>query len=534
MTSTGSWRPSEGPVFPDPPPADGPEFVRVGFSLVALPFVTIFASFFYFAQYTRTYIRGVPAALGIGSENQQRSPTYPPEEREGSREPAWTHFLFGPVWLDVRHVVAVGLQRQQDYTKNEFGRLGRRYFKGGPGARARPAPHHWITGCGRIAAMAFGFGLVEVLLLVITGVQAVTIAVLWVFSLMAIYVLRGTDSMLLRMRSIRITCGTPGCYRHVPYPSYKCPGDGTLHGDVRPGRYGVIKRRCRCGRTFPTLLMLGSYKLAAYCPRCGQELLPDSGRHREIVLPIFGLPGAGKTQLLIAMAATAKVALERGGGSAVPADDYSRRWFEESLSEHNRDKEPSKTLNVAQRPYSFRLRGPSGERMLKMFDAAGETFGNPDRIRELQYMQAGGTFIFVIDPMTFPEFCARLPEPQRPQLIPGQPRRVPFQVLAEIVQNMHAMNIDMRSVRLRVVISKADLIGPQIVEAGIHDSDSIRDWLTGPVDEGGLGQTNLYNTAKSEFREVDFALTSAKYKNGFDSSIERFAEQYFTGEGYKI
>lgn len=534
MTSTGSWRPSEDPRFPDPPSAGGSELVQTAFALVTLPFVAIFASFFYFAQYARTYTRGVAAALAIGAENQQRSPAYPPEERQGRHEPAWTQFLFGPVWLDVRHVVAVGLQRQQDYSKNEYRRLGQRYFSSGRGARAPSPPHRWVRGCGRIAAMAIGFMLVEVLLLVITCTQVVTIAVLLVFSLIAIYLLRGTDTMLLRMRSIRITCGTPGCYRHVPYPSYKCPGDGTLHGDVRPGRYGVIKRRCRCGKTFPTLLMLGSYKLAAYCPRCGQELLPDSGRHPEIVLPIFGLPGAGKTQLLIALAATAKAALEREGGSAEPADDYSRRWFEDSLPEDNQDKEPSKTLNVAQRPYSFRLRGPSGERVLKLFDAAGETFVSPDRVRELQYMQAGGTFIFVIDPMAFPEFCARLPESQQPQLIPGHPVRVPFQVLAEIVQNMHAMNIDMRSVRLRVVISKADLIGPQIAEAGIHDSDSIRDWFTGPVQEGNLGQTNLYLTAKSEFKEVDFALTSAKYKNGFDSSIERFVEQYFAGEGYKI
>jgi hypothetical protein len=70
-------------------------------------------------------------------------------------------------------------------------------------------------------------------------------------------------------------------------------------------------------------------------------------------------------------------------------------------------------------------------------------------------------------------------------------------------------------------ISKAHLIGPQIVEAGIHDCDSIRDWFTGPVDEGSLGQTNLYITAKSEFREVAFALISAKYKNGFRCSLSR-------------
>jgi hypothetical protein len=532
-------RPAEGPGYRNPPPGEGHEYWRIGFSLVALPFVAVLVSFFYFIQYTRTYSRGVAAALGIGAEKQQRTPDNPPEERRGRQEPAWTQFLFGPVWLDVRQVVAVGLQWQWDYTKNEFKRMRQKYFNLAQGADdhglgTQSAKHAWIDGCGRAAAMAIAGALVELLLLVITAAQAVTIVTLWVLSLMAIYLLRGADTILLRMRSIRITCGTPNCYRHVPYPSYKCPGDGTLHRDVRPGRYGVIKRRCRCGRTFPTLLMLGSYKLQAYCPRCGQELLPDSGRHREIVLPIFGLPNAGKTQLLIAMAATARVMLERENGSAEPSDDYTSRWFEEAVSEHNRDKGPSRTLKVAQRPYSFRLSGPNGERVLRMFDAAGEIFGNPDRIRELQYMQAGRTFLFVIDPHTLPEFCALLPEAQRPEPDSGQRKRIPSQVLAEIVQNMHAMNINMKSARLRVIISKADMIEPQIAEAGIDDSDSIRDWLKSSVDEGGLGQANLCITAKTEFNEVNFALTNAKYKNGFDTSIERFTEAVLVGEGYKI
>ena len=541
MTSAHNRRPAEGRGYrPPAPPVDGQEYWRIGTSLVILPFAAVLFSFPYFIHYASAYSRGVAAALGIGTDKQARHPQAPPDAGRPGQEPAWTQFLFGPVWLDVRHVVTVGLQRQWDYTSNEFTQIRQKYFNRGTDTAdysfaGRSAPHELIDGSGRIMAMTMAAVLVGLLLLISTAVQAVAIAVIWALSLMAVYLLRGLDTIRLRIHSIRITCGTPGCYGSVAYPSYKCPADATLHRDVRPGRYGVIKRHCKCGRAFPTLLMLGSYKLQAYCPNCHQELLPDAGRHREIVLPIFGLSNAGKTQLLVAVAATVKEMLEREKGSAEPADDYTHRWFEEAVSKESLSNGPSKTLKMAQRPYSFRLSGSTGEIVVRMFDAAGEIFSAADRVRELHYMRAGKTFLFVIDPWTIPEFCPLLPSDQRPaDPDPAQRKRVPVQVLAEVVQNMHAKNVNMKSVRLHVVISKADLIEQQIVEAGIDDSNSIRDWFAGPVDEGGLDQANLYLTAKTEFKEVYFSLTNAKYKGGFDSSIERFIETILAGEGYKI
>ena len=56
--------------------------------------------------------------------------------------------------------------------------------------------------------------------------------------------LRGADSALLRIKNIRILC--PYCGHRVPYPGCFCPGSACdrKHRDVRPGRFGIIRRYC--------------------------------------------------------------------------------------------------------------------------------------------------------------------------------------------------------------------------------------------------------------------------------------------------
>ncbi len=115
-------------------------------------------------------------------------------------------------------------------------------------------------------------------------------------------VLRGIDSGLLRIKNIRIHC--PHCGERVPYPGYLCPGQPQCtrwHRDVRPGRFGIIRRYCRCGKRMRTLLLFGSAQMTAFCPRCGQLWQHSPGGEPEIVLAFSGAAGAGKTRLVSAM-----------------------------------------------------------------------------------------------------------------------------------------------------------------------------------------------------------------------------------------
>lgn len=110
--------------------------------------------------------------------------------------------------------------------------------------------------------------------------------------------LRGIDSGFLFVRNIRLRCIS--CFNSIPYPAYLCPRCKTVHWDIRPSRYGVLLRTCECGMRMPTTLLSGSAKLEAICPyrACREPLEYQPGAVPEVVLPLFGAKGAGKTLML--------------------------------------------------------------------------------------------------------------------------------------------------------------------------------------------------------------------------------------------
>jgi hypothetical protein len=134
----------------------------------------------------------------------------------------------------------------------------------------------------------------------------------------------------------------------------------------------------------------------------------------------------------------------------------------------------TKPTIVAQHAYSLRIEAYGKARLLKMFDAAGEYFQSGERVRELFYLQAPATFVFVIDPLSMPKLWDSLDADRQQKLTLIRARVSPRAVFEETVQNMHAMNVRTREARLAVVVSKADLIGPEITAAGVGGDDSIR------------------------------------------------------------
>ena len=381
--------------------------------------------------------------------------------------------------------------------------------------------------------MALGFLAAEVLIALTVVVQATILAALWIVSMVAIHVLRGVDTALLQIRGIRATCPNPDCYNPVTYPAYECPGDGCSirHQDVRPGRYGVFRRVCRCGAKMPTLLLLGSHRMKAYCPGCQHELGNETLRFPEIILPVVGATVAGKTQLLTTFTMATKRLVEDDNGSVELADTYTQEWFRQAEDRIARGERPDKTPPVAQRPYVLKLvPAKGGPCMLKLFDAAGEAFTTPNRTRDLQYLRAGTTFLFVLDPLSIPQLWDRLPTQKRTDLEGIRASVAPIRVLSEAVRNMHEMNVDTGRSCLAVVISKADLIQDEIRDAGLGDEDTIREWLDGKVSQG-----RLLRVMDTNFGEVHFWLVSALTRGSRpDPSVETFARTVLTREGVRI
>ena len=280
----------------------------------------------------------------------------------------------------------------------------------------------------------------------------------------------------------------------------------------------------------PTLLMFGSHRMQALCPACLNDLEGDAMRTRELVLPVFGSPVAGKTQLLVAVALAADSLLERAGGRTEPADDYSHRWMRTVTDLRRRGSNVTKTATGTQHAISLHLALNGGGVLLKMFDAAGETFQKSENIRDLKYFRSGGTLLFVLDPLSVPALWDGLAEDRRRRLEPYRAVTAPEVIFQETVQTLHQINIDTRRIRLAVAVSKADLVAPEITAAHAGDDESIREWLGGPLDQG-----NLVRAVAHEFAAARFFLTDATFGGGaVHPSIETLAAWILAGEGMKV
>jgi Double-GTPase 2 len=456
------------------------------------------------------------------------SPRRGPKIPAGS-DPAVLQYFYGPALVDAEHAARVAYgscrdlwQRGAQAVTSSF--HGDRPLLTGPMGAGGAIGMIAGTAVGTVAAA--GCALIQLLAVAVSAaaVRAAGAA------------LRAADSAVLRIKNIRMVC--PNCYKRVPYPAYECPGRGChrRHRDVRPGRFGIIRRRCQCGARLKTLLLFGSSRMNAYCPYCGYSLEHRPGEAPEIVLPFFGATGAGKTRLLFSMVVQLQMWSHERRRESAREDPSGRRPSEEkaagarpvqALAKEERERfaiefgdstttrklesagqllspetATDKTPPELPQAYIIRLSSRHGTRILHMFDAAGELFYTPERTQELRYLDKAKTFILVVDPLSVEAFWDRLLPDQQAELKPVR-SAAPSPDLAyqQAHQEIEAMGVQLSKTRLAVVFSRADLIGT----AG----DDVAAWAS---DELGLG--NLVRSARLNFREACFFHTAAVMVGG--------------------
>lgn len=496
-------------------------------STMVAPVITVFATVRYFVMYLVQYVRGLMGGLGIGAGAEPATIPDVPTEREGKREPAYPQYLFHQMWSDTRQVARLTWRNQRKSTVDVFAKKVKRRFTPELDEGAPNVPF----GVAHAVAIGLAFAFAVVVLAAVAVVQAVAFFGMMVLCVAVIYLLRVIDTALLQIRGISITCPNPNDFSRVPYPSYKCPKCPTKHHDVRPGRYGVIKRRCRCGYTFPTLLMLGSHRLEAYCPTCSSPLSDSAGAEPEIILPVFGAGNAGKTRLMVLLAVAALERMEDNSTKRVQPDRDTQKWIDEQSQRMSISGAPEKTPPDIKRPFVLRFDyGRKNRRTLKIFDVAGEIFdNNSSRIDELRYVRAARTFVFVLDPLAIEQFWSSLSPEQRERLKDVRSLREPRSIFDNAVSAFEAMNVATDKARLVVAVTKADLITEELVQAGVDNDASICDWLS---DE--MGQVNMVTAMKQRFAGVEFVLTAAvRHTNEVDRSVRRFMDSVLFGEGMK-
>ncbi|MFE1832679.1 TRAFAC clade GTPase domain-containing protein [Streptomyces sviceus] len=441
---------------------------------------------------------------------RRRTPEYqiqslPPYRPENEPEPAHRQYFHGPATRDLRTACLLTMSRFRRTVSHSFTATTVQYF-------AQPT-------VSRMAAVPFGLTLYVGLMLGV-GTAAVLLALLVLLHTLLVYLaqgvvritagtLRAVDRAVLRAKGLHHGMVCPQCYELVEYPQYECPDEGCRrrHQDIRPGRYGVLKRRCACRGKLPTLIMTGSHRLQGICPYCEGLLSDSTGLVPETVLPIVGGTAAGKTQLMAAMLMTLFDAAERGGPPARFADRDTAAKYEVLREVLSIRGNTLGTQRALPRAHSLLLGKGRARRLVHIFDTAGERFTNLEDTDALRYARTARTFVFVLDPLSVAAFWQGLSTDQQARLDRSLASPVdPELVFNQSTQTMKRMNGALTQSRLAVAVSKYDVLRRQPL-LGDHrpdDSKSVRAWL---VDVLGLG--NLARAMEMEFREVRFFFTAA-------------------------
>jgi len=445
------------------------------------------------------YTVGVPGAYvaGLGKVLATRPSGLPPPRHwpkpPADSDPAVLQYFYGPALADADHAVQVASGNCRKLW--QWGAdAAAESFDTGDGA--------WLTGplgvggaIGMALGTAAGIFLTAVLALVHVLVVAISAALVRATGA----ALRGADSAILSAKNVRMVC--PHCYERVPYPAYDCPNRDCArrHRDIRPGRHGILRRHCRCGTQMNTLLLLGSSRMAAYCPHPGCEgsLEHRPGEVPETILPFFGATGAGKTRLLYSMVTQLRTWTEQGKLEAEFGDSSTARDLDVADRLIRSGGSTVGTSVELPRAHVIRLKLKNGVRILQLYDAAGERFYSTDRTQELRYLNKARTFILVIDPLSIQGFWQQLPAGTQAELSSVR-SAAPSPELAyqQTHQEIEAMGVPLRKARLAVVFSRADLIG--------MPGGEVSEWARREL---GLG--NLIRSAAQNFKETGYFRTAA-------------------------
>lgn len=451
-------------------------------------------------------------------------PAWLPEPRRAPKlpagaDPAVPQYFYGPAAADADQAVRLAYDSARDRwnagARKIIGWIGvdeaMLTMPLGVGGAAGMAAG---TACGALTAGAFAVIHVAVVSLSAGAVRATGT------------VLRTADSVMLRIKNIRMFC--PVCFERVPYPGYLCPGTDTqeckrVHRDVRPGRFGIVRRRCECGTPMRTLLLFGSARMKAFCPHCDHLLEYRPGQAPEVLLPFFGAAGAGKTRLLFSMVTQLQAWDAAELLTAEFADSVTTRELAAAEDILRSGTSTSATLTTLPRAHVIRLVTGKETRILHMFDAAGERFYTVDRTRELGYLGKAKTFVLVIDPLSVDAFWERLAAERQAELAPLR-SAAPSPELAyqQAHQAIEGMGGRLKEARLAVVFSKADKIDPP-------DGD-VADWA-----DRDLRLGNLVRSVRLQFKDSLFLCAAAVMtETGIHPSIATLLRWILADEGVTL
>jgi hypothetical protein len=290
------------------------------------------------------------------------------------------------------------------------------------------------------------------------------------------------------------------CLHVTPWPAYHClnPHCDLPHHHLQPGNLGTFTRRCRCGAAFPAVPSRAAFQLKATCRRCKQALPRGAGAVRDIRVPIFGDTSAGKTRFLFAALNSLTVEAERAHIPVAFLDDSSRNSAELGLKVIRAGQDIAKTPESGPFPISLQLRKGRDGDFVHLFDAAGEQYSNARYFDDLRFLEDGQALAYVLDPFSIDALRDQVSGDSPAVLAAAHVAEHNTEIAyGEVVNRLRGAGISLRSQRLAIVVSKADLLHAAGISVPTR-SAAIAKWLT------DMGLYNLVTAAGREFRDVTF------------------------------
>lgn len=269
---------------------------------------------------------------------------------------------------------------------------------------------HWLARLGfLLVAPGTALGAIMGALLV-SSLMVLVHLVLWLLvgvagfvAVAGVVVLRGADRSGALVRRVRMKCPYPGCYRPFALAVHRCPGCGTAHRELRPGRFGALWHVCACGRRIVAVSLAGRDRLAVECPHCDRPLPAGIGRDRIVHVPVIGGTSSGKTMLIAAAVAGLHAAAGRGVPKVSFATADDRRDVVELNSQLKTAGWVRKTQGGQPRALMLRVTHRRRRRLLYLYDPMGESLYDVDSTRRQEYLAHADGVILAVDVLADPQ-----------------------------------------------------------------------------------------------------------------------------------
>lgn len=349
-------------------------------------------------------------------------------------------------------------------------------------------------GLGIGAALA---GLLTLPLLIVAGI---VVAGAW--SLVAI--LRFAESIRRRVRRTSYEC--PVDHERFPLPVYVCPSCGADHRQLVPGRWGIIRRECSCGRvSLPTMVLTGRQRVPQRCPS-GHPMAGLIGYTELVRIALVAGPRAGKTTFLAgALHELDELSLSKT--LALGVLEESRGSYERALRNLEHGRLPDKTQVGPNPALVAEVQGEGRSRVLSLYDVAGESFVGDDAIRELRFLEVPNGLVLLLDPLALQQIATDRKEEIAAAEDRLRPSPVyPLRVVETMLNALASTGARPDKLPIAVVVGKSDAlgIGDEIEQLRASEGDrAVPAWL----EQQGAG--NLVRTIESSFMNVGWFSASA-------------------------